>query len=69
MERSYLLEFLAALLAAIAVCAFAFGYWGLFGAGKNRFDEMDGIIPVCSLLGSSVPAVTAVILAVVAARR
>lgn len=61
---------LAAGFALVALAAFIFGCWGLFtDAGMHRFDEMDGMIPVVSLLGSSVPAVVAVVLTTVAARR
>jgi hypothetical protein len=37
----------------LSILLFAFGYWGYFTfSGRTRFDEMSGMIPFFSLVGS-----------------
>ena len=56
-------------LALLSLAGLAFGWWGLeTEAGRRRFDEMAGIIPLLTAIGSLVLLVVAAILGYLARR-
>lgn len=58
------MKWMAIALGILAVAAFAFGMWGLSTeAGREAYDEMDGMIPMASLASSAPLAIAAAVLA------
>jgi hypothetical protein len=57
------MKWCVAAIGMLALAAFVFGWWGVFTeAGRNAYDEMDGIVPFISLASSAPLAVVAVAL-------
>ncbi|KGF70104.1 hypothetical protein LL06_07150 [Hoeflea sp. BAL378] len=63
------MKLLAIGLALTGLAGLAFGWWGLETvAGRRRFDEMAGIIPLLAAIGSLILLVAATILGFLARR-
>mgnify|MGYP003634206076 CR=1 FL=1 len=63
------MKLLAIALALLGLAGLAFGWWGLETvAGRRRFDEMAGIIPLLTGIGSLILLLAAAILGVLSRR-